>query len=260
MQKALFFDIDGTLVSEKSGVVPMTAIEALRCAKAHGHLLFINTGRTRASLPQLLFPLPFDGYLCGCGTNLFVNGSSIYHQRIDSQMVSLLIEDFKRYGCDAILEGTESVYFPEYTSRFPELERIRNQYISLKIAKTYPVDDISADKFVFFSDEANRVKPFLNKLQILYNIIDRRNGFYEIVPKGHSKATAIHMILKQYNISPQNAYVFGDSSNDLPMFTAVSNTIAMGHHDPVLTPYATFVTKAVEDDGILFALEELELI
>ena len=45
-KKALFFDIDGTILSEVTGKIPESASAALQKAHDLGHLLFINTGRT----------------------------------------------------------------------------------------------------------------------------------------------------------------------------------------------------------------------
>ena len=45
MKKIAFFDIDGTLTSEIDGEIPASAIDAIRAARAAGHLMFINTGR-----------------------------------------------------------------------------------------------------------------------------------------------------------------------------------------------------------------------
>ena len=67
---ALFFDIDGTILSEKTKEIPKSAIETLLAAQKKGHLLFINTGRTMCSIPAQLKQFMFDGYLCGCGTYL----------------------------------------------------------------------------------------------------------------------------------------------------------------------------------------------
>ena len=71
MERAiLFFDIDGTVLSEVTKEVPQSAIEAMEKARAEGHLLFINTGRTICSIPTEVRKFQFDGYLCGCGTYL----------------------------------------------------------------------------------------------------------------------------------------------------------------------------------------------
>ncbi|MFQ8776501.1 MAG: HAD hydrolase family protein [Roseburia sp.] len=45
MKKIAFFDIDGTLTSEIDGSIPVSAIEAIRAARANGNLMFINTGK-----------------------------------------------------------------------------------------------------------------------------------------------------------------------------------------------------------------------
>ena len=58
----------------------------------------------------------------------------------------------------------------------------------------------------------------------------------------------------------EDAYVFGDSSNDLAMFQAVPHTVAMGVHDPILDPYTEFVTRTVEEDGVEYAMEHYGLI
>ena len=45
MNKALFFDIDGTLVSFHTHEIPASTIEALTQAKKEGARIFISTGR-----------------------------------------------------------------------------------------------------------------------------------------------------------------------------------------------------------------------
>ena len=73
-------------------------------------------------------------------------------------------------------------------------------------------------------------------------------------------ASAIEWILKQYGIALEDAWVFGDSMNDLSMFQYVPNAVVMGKHDAGLESYATFTAKTVEEDGIYRAMEELGLL
>ena len=44
MRKYLFFDIDGTLLSDVTHTVPQSAIEAIKKAKENGHHCFLCTG------------------------------------------------------------------------------------------------------------------------------------------------------------------------------------------------------------------------
>ena len=56
--KALFFDIDGTLLSEITKEIPQSALDALKKTAEKGNLTFINTGRTWSELPGELKKLP----------------------------------------------------------------------------------------------------------------------------------------------------------------------------------------------------------
>ena len=100
---------------------------------------------------------------------------------------------------------------------------------------------------------------FRREISPYFSIIDRGNGFYENVPLGYSKATAIAMILKKLNIPIENAYAVGDSMNDLPMLQAVPNSIAMGNAEK-LYPYVSYITTPIEENGIANALKHFSLI
>lgn len=60
--KALFFDIDGTLVSTVKHRIPQSAIDAILEAQSAGNKIFISTGRTVLQFPYLE-DIPFDGYI-----------------------------------------------------------------------------------------------------------------------------------------------------------------------------------------------------
>ena len=64
-KKILFFDIDGTLLTPYPFTVPESTKDALNKAHENGHLLFVNTGRTKAMMPPEIAELPFDGYVYG---------------------------------------------------------------------------------------------------------------------------------------------------------------------------------------------------
>ena len=70
MTKALFFDIDGTLVSFETHRIPSSTIEALEAARAKGLKIFIATGRPKAiinNLSELQDRNLIDGYITRTG-------------------------------------------------------------------------------------------------------------------------------------------------------------------------------------------------
>ena len=80
--KIIFFDIDGTLLTPYPWKVPDSTRQALKEARANGHLLFINSGRTYAMISSMIKEMDFDGYVCGCGSRrLTVYGKVIFMYR-----------------------------------------------------------------------------------------------------------------------------------------------------------------------------------
>ena len=74
-RKALFFDIDGTLLTDDTKCLPESAAEAIKKARQAGHLVFINSGRARCLMQEVeeKLDVAFDeklGYLTSCPTNL----------------------------------------------------------------------------------------------------------------------------------------------------------------------------------------------
>ena len=110
MRKALFFDIDGTLLTEDTHELPESAWRALERARDLGHLVFINTGRTYGNLGNLKELLPADGWLCGCGTYILSEGRELYHYSIPHEQGIRLKRDIEECGLDGILEGLEGCY------------------------------------------------------------------------------------------------------------------------------------------------------
>lgn len=261
-RKAFFFDIDGTLLSEVNGTVPESTLWAVAELKKRGHLTFVNTGRTISSVPDEIKQMPFSGFICGCGTYVSYNGELLLSEHILPERADEIIRQMKECGADFILEGVETCYYPEYPSRFSSLEAVRNDFIKRGLPdKVYNEQDVlEYDKFCLYADE----KTDMEKIRICFEkdleIIDRGSMFYEIVPKKYSKATGIQFVLDYFHVEKEDSYVFGDSSNDLSMFQAVEHAIAMGVHADVLEPYAEYVTKTVEEDGILHALKEYKIL
>ena len=107
MRKALFFDIDGTLLTEDTHELPESARRALERARDLGHLVLINTGRTYGNLGDLKELLPADGWLCGCGTYIWAEGRELYHYTIPRKQRERLERDLMECGVDGVLQGID---------------------------------------------------------------------------------------------------------------------------------------------------------
>ena len=105
MTKALFFDIDGTLVSFHTHRIPSSTIEALEAAHAKGHKIFIATGRPKAiinNLSELQKRNLIDGYITMNGAYCFVGEQVIYKNAIPQEEVKAMGDFCEKKGVPCI--------------------------------------------------------------------------------------------------------------------------------------------------------------
>ena len=261
-RSALFFDIDGTLLSEKTKEIPASTVRALQKTKQEGHAVFINTGRTLCSVPVKIKRLAFDGLLCGCGTYIVYQNEILFEHPLPEDHGYEYIDRMRELQIDGFLEGTEDVYFSERISRFENVESTRRYMASmgLGVEVAYEKKGFRYDEILICTDEKSHKEEFFQAIDKDLIPLDRQKGVYECIQKGYSKATAIEVMRRHLELSMDQIYVFGDSSNDLSMFEYAKHTVAMGEHDPVLEPYTEYITDAVEQDGIEKAMEYYRLI
>ena len=261
-RSVLFFDIDGTILSEVTKTVPESAYSALRAAKEEGHLLFINTGRTVCSLPAEIRRFPFDGFLCGCGTYLMYGDEVLFERALTRERGREILDQMRKCSMSGLAEGREDVYFPGHITRFEQLESSRRYFREKGMGIECFIEngDFVYDKLFVYADEQSDKERFFAFIADDMEALDRGGNAYEVIQKGYSIATACQFIMERFGFTKKQAYVFGDSSNDLSMFQFAEHTVAMGHHDSVLDPYTEFVTKTVEEDGIAYAMAHYGLI
>ena len=110
-RKALFFDIDGTLLSEETRQIPQSAKDALKEARKRGHLVFINSGRSYIMVKPIMEEVECDGCLCGCGTCIVIGDEIVYSYHIPHERGNEIKRSLLAHEMDGTLEGSE--LFPE---------------------------------------------------------------------------------------------------------------------------------------------------
>ena len=109
-------------------------------------------------------------------------------------------------------------------------------------------------------DESSDMAAFRKKYETQFDFIERDPTFYEVVPKGISKATGIEKVCEMLLIDKEDTIGFGDSANDVSMLACVNTSVAMGSGNPILFDKVTLVTDGVMEDGIAHAIEKLGLL
>lgn len=258
----IFFDIDGTIVTEDGSLtIPESTIEAIAKARENGHYTFINSGRTLFNINKKVRSLGFDGIICGCGTYIEMDGEVLLYNALSQDFCRKTAEFIRTTGVTPVYEHKDGYFFDDFSPKTADLEDFLVTFVEENIPVDRRVEDAEFifDKFVIWENPKCDMELFRREIGKYFDIIDRGNGFYENVPLGFSKATAIEIILKKLGIPLENAYAIGDSANDLPMLRAVPNSIAMGGAETIY-PYVSYITTPLLEDGIYNALEHFGLI
>lgn len=261
-RKIIFFDIDGTILTEDTRIIPDSAVKAIREARKNGHLAFINTGRTFVNIEERIKEIGFDGYVCGCGTYINIDGKVLLEKPIPKDTCRDIINKLRECKIEALLEGLEDIYFDntEFTDKEMFKMKQRFEMKGLGISKNWNSEGIQFDKIFAVEDEQCNMQGFRSYFEKEFDFIDRGQNRWEIIQKGYSKATGIEYLLNYYNIPRENSYAVGDSSNDLSMLEYVENAIAMGKSDKCVFKIASFITKDINDHGIWHALKHYRII
>lgn len=261
-RKLLFFDIDGTLITDdKEKLFPESAKMAIREARKAGHLAFINSGRVLVNIEEHLRK-EFDGLVCGCGTYIVAEGKELLHNELEQSRCYEIAKACRDFYMLAVFEHTNLTAFDNKLEGDGN-RKVLNYFRSMG---NRLIEDIDSEEFIFdkfaawYEEGVSKVDEFKEFVKDDFTCIQREGTFLEVIPKGFSKATGIKFLQDYYNIDLQDVYVFGDSNNDLDMLKYAPNSIAMGVCTEEVEKVASFKTDTVENDGIYKAMKHFGVI
>ena len=262
-RKLLFFDIDKTLLTPYPWAVPASARIALKKAHDNGHLLFVNSGRTYAMIPEIIRKIGFDGYVCGCGSQIYMNGELLFSSSIPNSLCREIIEILRNCKIPAFFERPDKILYDNGSCSLPgAIQNLKTEVevedLSLYTSEIY--HSFTFDKFLAFpaaDSDTDTFRKFVDEHFLCFIHDDKAR---ELTQKNCSKATGIQFLADRLGVSIKDTFAFGDSTNDLPMLQFAGNSIAMGDSDPLILPHCTYQTTNIEDNGIANALKHFLLI
>ncbi|GBF10737.1 Cof-type HAD-IIB family hydrolase [Tepidibacillus sp. HK-1] len=259
MEKQLiFFDIDGTLLNHEKQL-PISTKKAINRLQELGHDVAIATGRAPFMFQELLKELDIQTYISLNGQYVVYKGKAVYTNPLDKEELHRLTDLSKSVNNPIIYEDHEAM-----RSNFESHLYIDHGIGSLKI-QSEPIFDPEYYKhhdvyqsllFCTEEDEKAYYQGQFKKLELV-----RWHEFsVDVMPVGGSKAKGIKELVKFLGLSMDNVYAFGDGLNDIEMLKFVKHSVAMGNAHDDVKKVAKYVTKHVDENGILKGLELVGLL
>ena len=256
MTKAIFFDIDGTLVSFQTHEVSEHTKKALARLRENGIRIFVATGRGKDGL-GCLKGIDFDGYITLNGQYCFVHDKVIYENTIRKDELQILLDEIEKdpFPCGFTMEHNKIFNYRD--------ERVDHIH-TITQNDNHPAGDVShiIDEKIYqcmcFIDE-NKEKELLKKL-VHCTSARWYPTFCDISPIGGTKQNGIDQLLKYYDIDLSETMAFGDGGNDIQMLEHVHTAVAMGNATEELKKIADYVSDDVDHEGIEKALQHYHLV
>ena len=259
MIKAIFFDIDGTLLSFKTHTVSQSTIDAVNKVKQKGIKVILATGRLLKQV-QNLGNIEFDGFIT-------VNGS--YSITTEGEVIGKRL--IPRKELESLISYQENVIKFPFTFMVQEgsfINYVDSTVKGISDLVKVPLPPVR-DLRTMIDEEVFQINLYVDKLteqkimrEALVSCESSRwhPTFADVNIKGTNKTVGIDAFLRYYKIDKSETMAFGDGGNDIEMLKHVGVGIAMGNAGDDVKAAADYVTDGVDDNGIENALNYFRIL
>lgn len=249
MIKAIFFDIDGTILNGNKGI-PNSTLLALDKLREKDIKTIICTGRGYSETKPLNLK-GFDDYI-------LLNGQICYDDN-DNIVFKKPIKDKEK-----LIELFNSKKFPfglidekfSYLNYIDDYVRLVHESINLTLPEVKEYDG----KDLYQALAYGKVKDYIEKELPDFTATSWHFDGVDIVPKDSGKDKGIIEYCKLRNIDIKDTMAFGDGENDIEMLKTVGIGVAMGNSIDIVKENADYITDRIEEDGLYKALRHYEVI
>lgn len=276
--KAVFFDIDGTLINDSRTVLKSTEA-AIKSLQEQGILVGLATGRGPFFVKPFMDKLDLDFAVTYNGQYIFSKDRVISATPIDKQSLRDLIAYAKEHrkeislGTEQAMQGSKIMTFgmssfSQWATQFipRKMTRTVSHGFNKIVSKALPQHEEDLLKLIqepiyqvlILADPAESAKIEADFPHLKFT----RSSPYaaDIINQGMSKLEGIRLVGQEYGFDIHQVMAFGDSDNDLEMLSGVGLSIAMGNGTSSVKEVAKHTTSSNSQDGIHRALEHFGIL
>ncbi len=259
--KLFVFDVDGTLVGRDQILKEETIILLNRILR-NGDAIAIASGRPFTGIKKY-FNFLEDGHkfcICANGAEVRdIDGNVLFSETIE-------LGDYYKF-----IDNHKNIFNHEHTNiyvylsegigylkldKFIESESYYNgNYKMINLTGrdfdlNYPILKFMIATTKEFSLECE--KYITKEEKTNFKVLRTSSIFIEFINKNTDKSEGVAFLKEYLSLNYEDIYTFGDSGNDVEMIKEY-NGIAMGNATKECKDVAKFITKNVDDGGVIYA-------
>ena len=260
MIKALFFDIDGTLVSFNTHHIPQSAVDAISEAKRRGVGVYISTGRPVRLINNLgQIEHLIDGYITANGACSMVGDKVVSCISIPEAEARALVGAADREGFAMLVVGERDLTVRNDNA---EVDRLFRRMLNVSnLGEDIDIEDVLSQRIIQLTPIIDM--PAERRLMpLLPHCVSARwyPDFTDITARGADKGSALRTMAAYLGLDISETMAFGDGGNDRSILREAGVGVAMGNAADDVKAVADYVTTSVDDDGISNALRRFGVI
>lgn len=253
--RAAFFDIDGTLAHLGTLDLLPSSARALEELRARGVKCFMASGRGPLDVDGMPIEL-FDGVAFFNGQLCMVGETVVHDLRFSGESLDALLAFARTTERAMTFQGTERLFSVRRSENFYRVYNVALDRFPLRDPDTILEGGIFQSSIECSPGDEEDVIAQLPGCELArWNPL-----FADIIPAGGGKGSGARAILAHLGLTCDEAVAFGDSENDIAMFTACGTSVAVGGASEAAKAAATYVTDDIDDDGVYRACVRLGLI
>lgn len=252
MIKAVFSDLDGTLLNESNNISEET-IKMAEKLKEKNIKFFIATGRSYLAMKRFYEQLNLDTEIINYNGGVIHNskGEKLFELTLDDTIARELIQ----YGRENNLYfhgfSNEKWYLETYNETakaYAEKSQLKENIINFD-----NMEELNFNKFMFINspEKTQEINSYIMKKykNTIYKGLSSPT-FLEIMNPHVSKGNGIRFLLEKYGFSSDEVMAFGDAENDLEMLSAVKYGVAMENANDIVKSKVSFIAPKNTDNGV----------
>lgn len=257
--KAIFSDIDGTLLNSQHQISPQTAKSIQRVLR-QGIPFILTSARPPLAMTPFYQQLNAHCPMICYGGALILDADlqplySIELAQADFEKVSHILEQVPDLslnyysGLDWFCPNPEN----KWTVQEGEITHLRASLKPKYLTHVHKILVIADAKLILVTEKV--LKALFPHLAIHRS----KNEYLEIMHPNASKANALQFMQQKLGIKQENIIAFGDNFNDLDMLEYAGLGVAMGNAPEQIKQAVERVTLDNNHDGLAVILDELFL-